>query len=175
MQMLAAGEDAELALQDLRRLVQGIRTTSYAVERSFGITGAQLFVLRELALEPGASIRRLADRTLTDPSSVSVVVGRLVARGLVARTRDATDGRKSALVVSKKGATLLARAPEPFQNRLVAVLSGLPKARLRVLGDALRQLADALQLEHTEAPLFFEATARSRKAPLKKGNTRVRR
>ena len=140
MQIPPAAEDAEFALQGLRRLVQGIRTTSYTVERKFGITGAQLFVLRELALEPGASIRRLADRTLTDPSSVSVVVGRLVARGLVARTRDTTDGRKSSLLVSKQGATLLARAPEPYQNRLVAVLHELPKARLRVLGDALRQL-----------------------------------
>lgn len=175
MQIPPAAEDAEFALQGLRRLVQGIRTTSYTVERKFGITGAQLFVLRELALEPGASIRRLADRTLTDPSSVSVVVGRLVARGLVARTRDTTDGRKSSLLVSKKGATLLARAPEPYQNRIVAVLRELPKARLRMLGDALGQLADALELEHAEAPLFFEAAARSQKAPTKKRKTRVRR
>lgn len=174
MQIRPTGEAAELALQDLRRLVQGIRTTSHTVERSFGITGAQLFVLRELALEPGASIRRLADRTLTDPSSVSVVVGRLVARGLVARTRDTADARKSSLVVSKQGRSLLARAPEPYQNRLIAVLRELPKARLRVLGDALRQLGDALQLEHSEAPLFFEAAARSRKTPLKKPKARVR-
>src|SRR5688572_31281216 len=72
------GDDAELTLRELRRLVHGIKTASYSVERSCKVTGAQLFVLRELSLEPGASIRRLSERTLTDPSSVSVIVARLV-------------------------------------------------------------------------------------------------
>src|SRR5262245_38228086 len=120
MQSTADEDEAELALAELRRLVHGLRTSSYAVERSLGISGAQLFVLRELADEPGASIRRLSERTLTDPSSVSVVVGRLVAAGLVARTRHPADARRSNLVVSKKGTQLLARAPKPYQARLIA-------------------------------------------------------
>ena len=150
------GDSAELALQELRRLVQGIRVTSHAVERSYGVTGAQLFVLRELSLEPNASIRRLSQRTLTDPSSVSVVVARLVARGLVKRTLDATDRRKSALTVTRLGERLLARAPEPYQGRLIAALRELKRADLRVLRRALSQLSDALEIEPSGAPLFFE-------------------
>lgn len=150
------GDTAELVLQQLRRLVQGIRVTSYAVEQSYGVTGAQLFVLRELALEPNASIRRISQRTLTDPSSVSVVVARLVARGLVKRTLDATDRRKSALSVTTKGARLLGRAPEPYQGRLIATLRELKPADLRVLRGALSQLCDSLELETSRAPLFFE-------------------
>ena len=62
------------------------------------MTGAQLFVLRELSLEPGASIRRLSERTLTDPSSVSVIVARLVEHGYVTRAVDEADRRRTALL-----------------------------------------------------------------------------
>lgn len=160
------GDDAEIALHDLRRLVQGIRASSHAVERTWNLTGAQLFVLHQLSLEPGASIRRLSERTLTDPSSVSVVISRLVARGLVTRTLDATDRRKSALSVSKKGAKLLASTPEPYQDRLIVALRELPPTDLRALKTSLVRLCDALGLEPAAAPFFFEeATPRRKREP----------
>lgn len=157
-----APNEAELALQELRRLVHGIRSASYSVERSCGVTGAQLFVLRELSQEPGASIRRLSERTLTDPSSVSVIVARLVERGFVTRSLDETDRRKSALTLSKKGAQLLTRAPEPFQGRLIEVLRALPRADLGVLRAALSRMSDSLGLRG-EVPLFFENARRRKK------------
>jgi DNA-binding MarR family transcriptional regulator len=164
MQLRHAQDEAELALQALRRLVHGIRSVSYSVERSCGVTGAQLFVLRELSLEPAASIRRLSERTLTDPSSVSVIVARLVARGLVTRTRDDADRRKSALALSSKGAQLLARAPEPYQGRLIGVLRALPRSQLGALRAALSSLSDALGLTGG-APLFFERAPPRKRAP----------
>ena len=63
----------------LRRITQALRLSSSVVQDTLGITGAQLFVLQQLADRPGASLRELAERTLTDQSSVSVVVSRLVA------------------------------------------------------------------------------------------------
>ena len=159
-----AGDEAELALHELRRLVHGIRSASYSVERSCGVTGAQLFVLRELSLDPGASIRRLSERTLTDPSSVSVIVARLVERGLVSRALDEADRRKSALTLTRRGAQLLKRAPEPYQGRLIDVLRNLPPTDLGVLRLALSRMSDALGVQG-EAPLFFEDTKRrARKA-----------
>lgn len=157
-------DEAELALQELRRLVHGIRTASYSVERSCGVTGAQLFVLRELSLESGASIRRLSERTLTDPSSVSVIVARLVERGLVARKVDDTDRRKSVLMLSSKGSQLLARAPEPYQGRLIGVIRALPRSDLGALRAALSSMSDSLGPKG-EAPLFFEHATRRKRRP----------
>lgn len=152
----AESETAELALQELRRLVHGIRTASYAVEHSCGVTGAQLFVLRELSYEPGASIRRLSERTMTDASSVSVIVARLVDAGLVVRSVDPADRRKTALSLTKKGTLLLGRASEPYQNRLIAVLHELPASKLTVLRETLASISDSLGLDATSTPLFFE-------------------
>lgn len=161
-------DTAELVLDELRRLVQGLRASSHTIERTLGISGAQLFVLRALADEPGASIRRVSERTLTDPSSVSTVVSRLVERGLVQRTKSELDARATSLKVTKRGATLLARAPEPYQARIIEALRGLPAKQLHGFHRSLAQIVDALHIDRTTAPLFFESDApkrRARRAP----------
>lgn len=140
--------------------MHGIKVASYAVERSWGITGAQLFVLRELSLEAGVSIRRLSERTMTDPSSVSVIVARLVERGLVTNVRDATDRRRRVLCLTKKGTQLLSRAPAPYQGRLIAALRELPPARLALLAAMLSNVSDALGISQVGTPMFFEAEGR---------------
>src|SRR5215471_2955160 len=91
------------ALDSLRRLVRALRASAHSAERKLGVSGAQLFVLGQLREEPGTSLSRIAERTATDPSSVSVVVARLVARGLIMRKRHATDARRAALSLTAKG------------------------------------------------------------------------
>ncbi len=163
-------DDAASVVDGLRRLVHGVRVASYAVERKLGVTGAQLFVLRALASEPGVSIRQLSELTLTDPSSVSVVVARLVQRGLVSQRRAADDARRSVLVVSKKGQSLLSRAPEPYQVRLITALRDVPAGRLREFRRVLSLLVAALEMTETEAPLFFEDELRKRSRGKSLGN-----
>ncbi|MFO0737833.1 MAG: MarR family winged helix-turn-helix transcriptional regulator [Labilithrix sp.] len=155
----AGADDASLVVDALRCIVHELRVTAHRAEDEVGLSGAQLFVLRELAIEPGVSIRRLSQRTLTDPSSVSVVVARLVERGLVSRKSDPGDARRSVLAVSPKGRLLLARAPEPFQARLFSALQALPPARLREMRLGLAHVIEqaAVASEGT-APLFFEET-----------------
>ncbi len=156
-------DEAALVVDSLRRIVQGLRSSAHVAERELGLSGAQLFVLRELASEPGISIRRLSDRTLTDPSSVSVVVARLVERGLVIRRTDPLDARRSVLSVSKKGSALLSRSREPFQARLIAALRDMPRSRVRELGLTLSEIVGALDLAPGAAPLFFEEGPSSKK------------
>lgn len=149
-------------LRSLRQLVHALRATSHAVEDDVGLTGAQLFVLRELAAEPGASIRRLSERTMTDPSSVSAVVARLTERGLVDRRRDPKDGRRSLLSVNKRGWVILERSPEPYQAKLFAALQAIPRQHLRQLHVGLSALLHGSKQSRTSAPLFFEDPPRSR-------------
>ncbi len=151
------------ALDNLRRLVRALRVSSHAIERRASISGAQLFVLRELAAEPDVSIRRLAARTLTDPSSVSVVVARLVERGLVARRSDPDDRRRVLLSLTRRGRTLLARSPEPVQVRLVAALRALPPARLRPFDQVLAGLVRAIDAGGGAPPMFFDDEPRARR------------
>jgi DNA-binding MarR family transcriptional regulator len=153
---LPESDEAAAVVDSLRRLVHGLRVSAHVAENRLGLSGAQLFVLAELAAEPGCSIRRLSERTLTDPSSVSVVVSRLVKGGLVSRRKDPEDARATILAVTPRGRSVLRRAPEPYQVRLIAGLRSLPPQKLRQVRVVLADLVQALGLARGAAPLFFE-------------------
>lgn len=151
-----ASDDAAKILDNLRQIVRALRVTAHSVERDHGISGAQLFVLRELSVEPGCSIRRVAERTLTDASSVSVVVSRLVERKLVLRRRDRNDARRSTLTLTAAGQRLLGRASTPFQARLASALCKLSRPRLRRLNADLTWVVQQAGASKGKAPMFFD-------------------
>jgi DNA-binding MarR family transcriptional regulator len=154
-------------MDDLRRIVRGLRLSARAAERQFGLSSAQLFVLQRLAEARAPSLAELAERTLTDQSSVSVVVARLEERGLVARTRSTSDARRFELALSAAGHALLRQAPEPAQARLVAGLTSLRPAELRAVANALGLLSRLMGVSDEAPGLFFEEPAppaRSRRA-----------
>src|SRR5580765_444454 len=93
--------DVFRALNALRRMVRGLRSSAESVERDLRISAAQLFVLSELSQRPDQSVKDLASRTMTTHSTVSEVVGQLIAKGLVARTADASDGRRALLRLTR--------------------------------------------------------------------------
>src|SRR5581483_7396248 len=99
--------------------------------------------LQELAAAPADSLGALAARTHTDQSSVSVVVRRLVERGLVARRHAITDARRIELALTAPGRAVLRRAPEPVQKRLLAALARLSPPRRRALARTLTEIAQA--------------------------------
>ncbi|HEY7394673.1 MAG TPA: MarR family winged helix-turn-helix transcriptional regulator, partial [Gemmatimonadaceae bacterium] len=84
----------ERSMNSVRSIVRALRINTRAVELKMGISLAQLFVLQQLAERSADSLNELAERTATHQSSVSVVVRRLVERGLVSRTPSTTDKRR---------------------------------------------------------------------------------
>jgi MarR family transcriptional regulator, lower aerobic nicotinate degradation pathway regulator len=151
------GAQVRAALDALRRIVQGIRLSDTRAERHTGLSGAQLFVLQQLADQPAQSLNELALRTRTHQSSVSTVVTRLVGRGLVSRRRADDDGRRLVLELSPAGRDLRTGAPETAQTRLIGALERLPRPALAALTAHLEALVTALGMEAEPAPLFFES------------------
>jgi DNA-binding MarR family transcriptional regulator len=159
----------------LRRIIQAIRLSSSSVHDALGITGAQLFVLQQLAERPGASLRQLADATLTDQSSVSVVVSRLVEAGHVTRRVAEADARRTELTLTDRGRALLRRAPRLAQTRLVASLRGVPDVQLRIAARVLDRAARAVSPARAPAPMFFEPPAGKPRAGGRKPRPRTGR
>jgi DNA-binding MarR family transcriptional regulator len=143
-------------LDDLRRIVRVLRTASRQAEQRLGVTGAQLFVLKALDDEPRLSLTALALRTRTDQSTVSVVVKRLVARGLVDRVRAADDARRADLSLTRRGRTLLGTSPRAAQDGLITGLERLSAADRRALRKGLGALVVAMRLDDQPPVMFFE-------------------
>jgi len=141
-------------INGVRRLDRGLRLAAREVERATGMSAAQLFVLEQLAEEPAASIGDLASRTLTDRSSVSVILDRLVASRLVTRVQSAGDRRRAEVRITKAGRAVLDRAPTPPGQMLVAALKRMSASDVRKLGMMLRNLNQLLGF--VDAPLLFE-------------------
>lgn len=143
-------------LDALRHLVAALRKSSHVVGRRSGLTGAQAFVLEQLQAGEPASINELARRTLTDQSSVSVVVARLAEAGMVRRRRAAADGRRWEVSLTARGRKALERAPAPVQGRLIEVLNRARAADVRTATLLLERLVRATDTAAGAAPMFFE-------------------
>ncbi len=156
--------DAQQILDSIRRIVRELRVSARAAEAKVGLSGAQLFVLSRLSEEKRLSLGDLAARTLTDPSSVSVVVAKLVDGGLVTRKRSAEDERRVELAISPAGRALLRKAPAAAQDRLVAAVGALGAGPRRTLSRLLDEVVRGMGLDDTEAHVFFEDEKRALRA-----------
>lgn len=156
-------EDVRTVMDAIRRIVRLLRVSARASEGLVGISGAQLFVLQQLAEAGACSINALAERTFTHQSSVSVVVRRLMERGLVSRRPSEVDGRRVEVSLTPEGRELLRAAPPMAQARLIEGLRKLEPARRAALAGGLAALVRELGLDAEAAPLFFEDEAPARR------------
>lgn len=140
----------------LRRIVRALHRSNRLAEQRWHVSAAQLLVLQRLAEAPTLSVNELADRTYTHQSTVSVVVTRLVKRGLVARSRADDDARRAELSLTPSGRSLLKRAMGAAQTHLMDALDKMPLARLRLIDSSMEQIVDALGVADEPAGMFFE-------------------
>jgi DNA-binding MarR family transcriptional regulator len=151
-----SGDDTRAVLDAVRRIVHGLRESSRRAEKHVGLSGAQLFVLHKLAESPALSLNELAALTHTHQSSVSTVVARLEAAGLVRRAWSTADGRRLELSLTHKGRQLAERAPDMAQERLIAAIEAMPATRRRQLASGLTEVARALDSSAATPAMFFE-------------------
>jgi MarR family transcriptional regulator, lower aerobic nicotinate degradation pathway regulator len=160
-------KSVDTVINGIRRLVRAIRVFSREIEKDFGITGAQLFVLQSLGQSPGQSlgqetkdpllsINELAERSFTHQSTVSEVVARLKKKKLVVQRKSEEDLRKTFLSLSPTGKTLLKRAPETPQVRLVRGLMQLSAKERTQLADLLDRVLSTSGFGDELAAMFFE-------------------
>jgi MarR family transcriptional regulator, organic hydroperoxide resistance regulator len=143
--------------------VRFLRLAEREAQSEHGLTAAQLFVLHSLAESPAGSLAELAERTLTDQSSVSTVVARLVARRLLARKVSRADRRRAELRLTAAGARVVAtKSPLP-QPRIIAAIAAMPRRRRAALVSALESLVDAIGAGDVEPRMLFEDDAPPRR------------
>jgi len=159
-------------LDSIRRLVRTLRVSARTAEQEVGLSGAQLFVLQTIGKTEALTLGGLAERTRTDPSSVSVVVGRLVSRGLVKRKRDTEDARRLRHSLTPAGRALFRRAPDAAQEKLLEALGKLGVAERRTLARLLVTLTAEMGLEGAEAPMMFDEEPSARVHGVRSGRGR---
>jgi MarR family transcriptional regulator, organic hydroperoxide resistance regulator len=145
----------------LRRIVRFLHLADRQIETTHELSAAQLFVLHSLFDHPATSLGELATRTLTDQSSVSIVVAKLVDKKLIARTLAPDDRRRSELQLTERGKMVVLSAPRLPQPGMIAAIEKLPADRRAQLVHSREGLAAAIGANELEPRMLFEDEPRS--------------
>jgi len=104
----------------------------------FGVTGAQLEVLRQLALADGRSTTSALARELAvDPAAVTRVVAGLERLALVSREDDERDGRRRPVLLTPAGRAMMVDLHAGMHARESALTAAIDEASI---ASALRVL-----------------------------------
>lgn len=141
--MLKDHENHPLPLQVLMkfRLIYGsIRNHFHEIETTCGISGSQLWLLKEVDRMSGIGVSELAARLSIHQSTCSQLVEKLVVRGLIMKERSKEDQRRVGLKLSRGAKSVLKKAPGPAQGILPEALMALPRQSLITLDASLERL-----------------------------------
>jgi DNA-binding MarR family transcriptional regulator len=140
----------------LRRIVRGLSASARELPGGSSVSGAQRFVLRQIAAAPGLSVGELAGRTLAGQSTVSEVVTRLVERRLVSRRHSAADARQAELRLTAAGRRVIADLEPTAQERLASALPRLRPAERQGLAAGLEAWRAAAGHDELPVTMFRE-------------------
>lgn len=135
----------------LRRITRAVERYSRRLAEDFGLSSAQLVVLRELVSAGTLPTGELAHRVHFAQATVSEILDRLAALGLVERRRSETDRRRVDCAATPAGFDLVSRSPSILHERFASELARLPEWEQSFLLAALQRTADMMDVDE-EAP-----------------------
>ena len=109
------------------------------------VSVSEAHALMELARTERLSQNELAARLVLEKSTVSRLVGGLVARGWVERERDPTDGRAVRLGLTERGARAAAEIGDARRQKFDGVLERIPEEERSAVLEALAVLTEAMR------------------------------
>ncbi|MEU8657969.1 MarR family transcriptional regulator [Actinoplanes philippinensis] len=138
--------EALAAMQAWTRLDQAVAGLNRELEQRFGVTGAQLAILRIVAeWRPPVPLAGLRERLVMHPATLGQLLDRLAGRGFVALTPDPADRRRRLVEITDRGRELLEQAPVAGPVRLRQ--ADADPERLRRLAAALTDAIELFGLE----------------------------
>lgn len=129
-----------LVLRKFRLIYGAVRQHFREIESHCGVSGSQLWMLKEIGGDPGIGVSELAARLSVHQSTCSQLLEKLVSRGLVIKARSKSDQRRVGLTLSSAASRMLARAPGPPEGVLPEALHGMSGAQLKRLDASLSEL-----------------------------------
>lgn len=141
------GPTGPLPVED--QLCFTVYSTSMAIQRAYkpllnalGVTYPQYLVMNVLWREDGQTVGDIAEELALEPSTMTPLLKRLEASGLVSRTRNPNNERQVVVTVTREGRALKARAGCLAEALLEH--SGATSADLGEINARMKGLRDAI-------------------------------
>jgi MarR family 2-MHQ and catechol resistance regulon transcriptional repressor len=146
-----AGESFFRTLRSLAECYQAFEAYSGAHVRSLGLTPAQFDILATLGNTPGMSCRELGEKTLITKGTLTGVLDRMEARGLVRRAASDADRRQVFVSLTAAGVRLFVRIFPLHAEHVRRAFDVLSPQDLERTRELLVRLRDALREAHASA------------------------
>ena len=138
----------------LERMVLVLRQISHIssiysryLHKHFNVTNSQLLCLRALSKEDGLSAGEIGRRVFIKPGTITGILDRLEAKGLVERTRVNKDRRIVNISITNAGRELVQAAPVPIQSTLAINLKKLPLDEVEAITSTAERLLELMKIE----------------------------
>ena len=100
----------------LRRILRATELNARTLARATGLTAPQLVVLEIVAAAGSATPKDISVKAGVGQATATALVDKLMAHGLVTRTRGERDRRLVWVTATEEGRGLLESAPDPLQR-----------------------------------------------------------
>jgi homoprotocatechuate degradation regulator HpaR len=135
--------------------------------RQLRLTDQQGRIIRVLAEHKSMEMGELAEHTCIHPASLSRMVPRMHARGIVHRSKDRTDGRRVMVAITKRGLAL-------FQVTAARSIDVYATVSREIGATRLRDLHRCLDVLIAKFGGGAASSPRARKKPLARASARAR-
>ena len=146
--MSKRSEDALIALRKIQRMTE---LASKRLALTAGLTPSQLSVLRLLHESGEVTAGQVAEATQLKHATITSLVDKLEARGLISRRRSDEDRRRVWLCLLPAGEAALAGSPDPLHETFSQRFDTLPDWQQAMLIAALEHVTGLLGAEDLEA------------------------
>ena len=121
----------------IHRIVKDLDRETTKISASYGLTFPQFMVLEALLHKDSMTVGEIREAILSSNGTIPVIINNLVKLGLVQRTKDPEDHRRSVVELTEQGRELIERVcPENdrmFTERFVVWTGEEKKELLRLI------------------------------------------
>lgn len=135
----------------LRQIIRVTDLHARELGRMTGLTMPQLMTMQTLESEGPITIGVLARKMNLAQATVTSILDRLEARGLVKRERSQSDKRKVLACPTEAGIRLLQSAPRTLQDRFIGHFDNLPQWQQSMVLASLQHIAALLDADQIDA------------------------
>lgn len=135
----------------IRRIFRATELYGRELARAAGLTAVQIRVLQIVEETGHATSKEISRRMGVAQATMTALVDRLAAKGMVERRRSESDRRQTNIFITEEGRAAVKKAPDPLQQRYVKQFEALEDWEQAMIVAALERVASMLDAEEIDA------------------------
>lgn len=145
----------------LRRIIRAIDLHSKQLEKEFGLTVPQLLLLKEIGVGNVTTSGALAVSVSLSQATVTSILDRLEAHGMIRRRRSSEDKRVVYLDLTDAARSILDRNPSILQEHFVSQLNRLEEWEQLLILSSFRRVSAMMEADRLEVNPLLVGTSDS--------------